>query len=799
VVHDLRAALRSIRCSPGLSIAIIVTAALGIGANTAVFSVVDAVLLQPPPYPHGERLTEIWEAYSGQRLPVSWTNLQQWRHEAHSFDGMAGFETAEFTLTGRGDAALIRAGAVSSDFFRLMGWESLQGRLLNEGDDAVGAAPVVLVTGEFITRRLNNDSQSIGSTIVLDGTAYQIVGILPSGLRFFTEQVDIYVPSGPRNGSLKNRDEHGSMVVLGLLRSGTRRTDAEEEVNALMSRPEISARERANDHRSSVVWLGEVGSNDIRLTMFALLGAVALVLVIACANIAGLLLLRGTTRTREAAIRSAIGATRFQLARQLLAESSFVVATGGAVGLVLARLCLPFLLLAAPQDIPRLWDSRLNMPVFVFAAAIAALTGLLAGLAPVFEIRGIDVSAALKDSTPGAGVGKRGLTLRSCLIVMEIALALILTFGGGLLFESLRAAQTHDPGFQADRVLALELQLPQSSYKTGQAVRAFYSHLLQNLRQISGVESVGAVNCPPSTGGCAKGWYSIAGMPDPQRDDVPLTLLTTVDAEYFRTIGMHLLAGRSLTSADRDHHQSVVVNETLARRWWPHEPRLAVGQRIKFGGPYLEGPNAEIVGVVADVTQSALDVKSFSEVYVVDTARNMVVMVRAGADPAHLIPAVRRELVALDRGLPAVSVVPFSARMEATLKRRRFNTVLAEVFAVIAMALTALGIYSIFNYWVRTRQKELAIRIALGASPSEISQLMGGHMFRIAILGITLGVFGCWVTSRWLKSLVYGISEQNPLVLLAASALVITVAAVAAIPSIWRATRVDPVRHLHDS
>ena len=322
---------------------------------------------------------------------------------------------------------------------------------------------------------------------------------------------------------------------------------------------------------------------------------------------------------------------------------------------------------------------------------------------------------------------------------------------------------------------------------------------MRDLRGIPGVDSVGAVNCPPSTGGCAKGWYSIEGMPPPERADVPLTLLTKVDAEYFRTIGMSLLAGRGFTGADRDGWRAVVINETIARRWWPERPQLAVGHRIKFGGPYIEGPTAEIVGVVGDVSQSALDVTSFSEVYIKATERRMVVMVRGQRDPARLIPAVRRELASLDRNVPAVSLLPFRLRMEATLERRRFNTLLAEVFAGIAVALTSVGIYGVFNYWVKTRQREIAIRIALGARRPAILRLMGEHMFSIAALGIALGAFGCWGTSRWLKSLVFGISEQNPWMLLAASAVVIAVAALAVSVPIWRATRVDPVLHLHDA
>ncbi|HXJ44830.1 MAG TPA: FtsX-like permease family protein, partial [Bryobacteraceae bacterium] len=328
--------------------------------------------------------------------------------------------------------------------------------------------------------------------------------------------------------------------------------------------------------------------------------------------------------------------------------------------------------------------------------------------------------------------------------------------------------------------------------------RQFYTRFLRDLRREPGVESVGAVNCPPSTGGCAKGWYSIADMPSPAPANVPLTLLTRVDRGYFRTTRIPLLAGRGFTDLDRDGGSEAVVNEKLARRWWPEAPQLAVGHRIKFGGPYMKGPTLDIVGVVGDVNQAALDEKSLPEVYVKGAQRGMVVMVRAAGDPVGLIPAVRRELTSLDRNVPIVSIQPFSLRMAATLQRRRFNTLLLGIFATLAVALTATGIYGVFNYWVRARQKEIAIRMALGAPRSEILQWTGWHMLRIAAPGLALGAIGCWGASRVLKSMVFGISAGNPLTFLAASGAVIAMAVLVAIIPVWGAARIDPIRHLHE-
>lgn len=465
------------------------------------------------------------------------------------------------------------------------------------------------------------------------------------------------------------------------------------------------------------------------------------------------------------------------------------------MGLLLAGVSSRFLLVVSPQHILQLAEVSLNLPVLSFTAVTTVLTGLLAGLAPVIDIGGLDIRLALKEGSSVAGSTTRGQSLRSGLLIAELALTLVLAFSCGLLIRSLMLAQTSYPGFNADRVLAVELQLPPSRYKADDDARRFYDRLMESLRREPGVESVGAVDCPPSTGGCAKGWYSIADMLTPGPADVPLTLLTRVDPDYMQTVRMKLLAGRGFTEADRDA-RAVVVNESLARRWWPERPQLAVGHRIKFGGPYMDGPTREIVGVVGDVSQSGLDVRSFSEIYVRGAQRGTVVMIRAMGDPSGLIPAVRREVASLDRNVPIVSLVPFRQRMQATLARRRFYTLLLGIFAALAVAPTLVGLYGILNYWVTTRQKEIAIRMALGAGRSQIVQWTGRHVVRIAALSITLGAAGCWGTSQFLRSMVFGISEQNPWMFLAASGALFALAILTASVPICRATRVDPICHL---
>jgi predicted permease len=381
-------------------------------------------------------------------------------------------------------------------------------------------------------------------------------------------------------------------------------------------------------------------------------------------------------------------------------------------------------------------------------------------------------------------------------MIAEIALTLVLTFGAGLLVQSLIAALTVYPGFRADDLLAAELLLPAERYKTNDAATQFYRHFLQQLRRQPGVESAGAVDCPPSTGGCAKGWYSIKDMPDPPPASVPLTLLTRVDAEYFRTLRIAILAGRDFSGSANDDGRSVVVNEKLARHWWPENPELALGRRIKVGGPYRDGPILEIIGVTRDVSQTALDVEASPEIYIRGAQHRMFVVVRGMVDPNALIPVIRSELASLDRNVPLVSLLPLDRRMEATLERRRFSTLLLSLFAALAAVLTSVGIYGMVNHWVSTRQKEIAIRIAVGASRSEILKWTGWYVLRIAGLGVVVGALGCWAISQLFMSMVFGISARSPLMLLAASLTVIAIAAFAAGVPIWRATRVDPLRQI---
>lgn len=799
ILQDLRHGARAIRKSPGFSLAVILTLALGIGANTAIFSVVYSVLLRPLPYPSRERLAQLEEStHNSPGFSVTWINFEHWRDENHSFEEMAGFQNAGFTLTGHGNAVLTHAALVTHTLFHLTGTRPLLGRLFTESDDRPGAPGTVLLAYNFWAKTFGGDPAVLNKSLTLNGKDYQIIGVLPPSFKF--KSVDYYLPLGPIAGTTVNRAQHGSMRVLALLKPGVTLTVARQDLDAIMRRLAISDPGPESDHQAYVAFYSEVLTGDVRTTLLLLMGAVTLVLILACANVASLLLVRSTARTREVAIRTAIGAGRGRLARQLLTENLAIALIGGGFGIVLAAWCLHLLKIAGPVNIPRLSEVSLDPQMLLFGIVVTIVVGLLAGLAPVLTTGKVDLATALKEGSPASAGGKRGNSLRNTLVIAEIAITLVLSFAAGLLLRSLIVAQTAYPGFDAHNILTLELQLPRARYRSNQAIQQFYNRLMQSLRREPGVESVGATNCPVDD--CDDYWYSIVGRPAPPRGDVPLFLFDTVDSDYFRVMHMTLLAGRGFTEADRENATPLaVINEEIARKWW-HSPQEALGQQLKFGGPYRPGSVFNIIGVVGNVKQMGLDQVPMPQAYFAfsqhpDSA--MVVMIRTKGDPSHLMSTVRRDLARLDRNVPIQSLRPFEEWLGATLTRRRFTTLLLGVFAVLAIVLATVGIYGVLNYWVTVRQKEIAVRIALGARQSAILRWAAAHAARLAAFGIVLGLMGSWAASVWLKSLVFGISARNPGMLIASAAAVVGIAFAAAAIPLWRAIRVDPVSNLHDA
>lgn len=762
--RDLRLGLRGIRAAPGFSGVVILTLALGIGATTAIFSVVHAVLLAPLPYPEAERLVWLEEATPrAEGISVTWVNYLCWRRENRSFDEMAGFEAMHLTLTGRGEALLTRAGAVTSGFPRLVGMRPARGRLLDDRDDQAGAPATAVLGHRFWLEKLGGDPAIVGAMLVLDGKPYQVVGVAARDPGLFRKPIDYYLPLTPFRSATLDRARHGSMRVLGRLRPGVTLAAARADLDLILRRLARIDPGPEDRHHAFAAFLAPHLTREIRPTLLALMSAVGLVLLIAAANVASLVLARSTTRVKEMAVRTAIGAGRVHLVRQLLTENLLLAALGGASGVLLARWGLLFLAGMGPPEVPRLAETRLDTPVLLFAAALTCLTGLLVGLVPLWTSGKLDLVSALKDGSRlslggggaaggAGGVGgkcgiggmgaRTGASLRGGLVVLEIALTLVLAFASGLLLRSLIAAQTLDPGFRAQRLLALELVLPGSRYATPPAARGFYRRLEEDLRALPGVAAVGAVLCPPAAGDCNDSFYAVLDRPAPPPGELPVAAVNFADPSYFGTLGIALRRGRAFTAADGAGAPCVaVVNETLARKWWPAGGGRgggAVGRGIQLGGPAHDGPRCEIVGVAADVSQLGLDAEPLPEIFLPfapSESAARVVMIRTAGDPETLVPAVRRRVAMLDRSLAIESLRPLAQSLAATLARRRYGTLLLTLFAGLAMTLAGVGIYGLLSYWVSAHEESIAIRVALGAPRRAILRWVGGQALALAAAG----------------------------------------------------------------
>jgi predicted permease len=802
LLQDIRYALRGMAKAPAFTLIVILTLAVGIGANTAIFSAVYAVLLKPLPFPSGERL--VWLGESSAKatgISVTWINFEHWRMENHFFESMAGFQKADLTLTGRGQAVLTHAGVVTNQFFQLTGSRPMMGRLFTASDDEPRSPATVVVTESFWAKTLSADPQIIGKTITLNGTAYIVIGVLARNPGFFLQPIDYYLPLRPTAAQASKRDEHGGMRVLGLVKPGVTLSQARSDLDTIMQRLALADPGPEDDHRAFAEFLMEQRTGDLKHVFVLLMASVCLVLILACANIGGLLLIRMTTRAREMAIRTAIGAARSRIAQQLLTETVLITLLGGAFGILLAGFGLRAIEVLGPRDIPRLSEAGLNLPVLIFAAALTLAVALVCSLVPLLSSDKVNLTILLKESSTGSGTSRIGHTLRGGLVIAEIGVAVILLFTSGILLRSLWAAENLNPGFEPRHLLALELQLPPLPYKSEASILDFYGRLEAALRGEPGVESVGGVNCPPAAGDCGDWWYSVVERPTPSRQDMPVTMVNMADAAYFQTMRIPLIAGRALSDDDRAGRPGVaVINEKIARAWWK-DPRSALGRHIKLGGPYMEGPVIEIVGVAANVPQIGLDSPPLPEIYFpaaqrVDAA--MVVMIRTKGNPASMIATVRRTVASIDGNVPIQSLKTADTWLGATLVQRRFTTLLLVLFAGIAVILASIGCYGVFNYWVSSRKQEIAIRMTMGAGTFAIVRRTGTQAARLAVLGLVIGLAGSWGASRWMNSLVFGISAHDPMVLgSAALVAMLTVVLAVAVP-LWRAVRVNPIQTLHE-
>jgi putative ABC transport system permease protein len=812
LLQDLRFAVRTLLKRPAFTVIAILTLALGIGANTAIFSVVDSVLLAPLPFRHPERLMMIWASNPPlarkvglpDKLPVSPAAFYDWK-AAKSFEKMAMIAGGRLNYTGGGEPELVGAVEVSGELFQVLGTPALVGRTLLPEDDE-GKRATVLVSHRFWQSRLGGDRGVVGRAIVLDGKTLTVVGVMPAEFAFprgsemphgfgFAARTEVWVPKALTPQQRQNRGNRGNLAV-GLLRPGVSRATAQAELTAISRRLEKAYPDSDAGWANRIEPLPAALVGDVKPALLILLAAVGLVLLIACVNVANLLLAAAASRQKEIALRTALGAGRGRMVRQLLTESALLAATGGAVGLLLAYWGLRAIAVFIPDDVPVAHRVAIDPRILLFTLGVTLLTGVLAGLAPAFQMTRPDLAESLRDGTRAGSGTSRGGRTRRVLVVLETALAVLLVAGAGLLVRSFARLIAVDPGFRAEGTLVLEVSLPETKYQDKPRRTAFTSALLDHLRALPGVTSAGMISALPVGGGEEIEGLEFEGQPRPKPSEIPLADYRKVSPGYFEAMGIRRIAGRMIAETDAAGKPLVaVVGETLARASWPGADPL--GKRLRTGGfGDRNAPWITVVGVVGDVRQAGLQIDPRPQVYVAQSQEPTTeqgFVLRTAGEPKNLIAAARAAVHAVDRDQPVSRVLPMAEVVSASVAGRRFNMVLLGMFAGLALVLAAVGIYGVTAYSVAQRTREMGLRMALGAQRWTVLALVLREAGALALLGVGAGIVLAFAATRVMASLLFGVGATDPLTFGSVTAALAAISLFAAWVPGRRATLVDPM------
>ena len=798
-IQDLRFGLRMLSKNPGLTAAAVITLALGIGANSAIFSVVDTVLLRPLPYEDPDRLVMVWETNLSRgrdRNVVSVPNFFDWRSASRSFEQMGAFSTYSVTYNGGDEPERVTAGSASVGFFSTLRAGAFMGRVFQDDDYSSATKDIVVVSHQFWQNRLASDPNVIGRRLVFEGTPATVVGVLPPEFRFSFRRTEVWQPWIFDDEDRQNRKSH-YLRIVGRLKSDVSSTQAQAEMDGIASRLAQEYPKWMTGWGVRVVSLHDEIVREFRPALLVLLGTVGLVLLIACANVANLLLSKATAREKEIAVRLSLGAGRARLIRQLLTENLLLFLLGGAVGVAAAYWSVGSLISLTPFRIPRAHEIVFDSRIFIFALVVSFLTGIAFGLVPALRAVRTGLGQSLKES--GARSGFHRDKVRGALVVAEIALSLILLIGAGLLIRSFSRLLQVDPGFNPERALAVTLALPSFKYPETHHYAAFHKELIERYQALPGVRSVAGVNDLPLGPLGATRSFIIEGRPLPgPGEKVPLPFIF-VSPGYFRTMGIPLMKGRPITDRDdADALPVLVINQSMAKRFWPDEE--PVGQRLSFQGQ--EGPWYEIVGVVGDTRQEGLDEPMQGTMYAPYTQntwnwmRWMTLVLRMETEPMSLAAAVRREVREMDPELPVLQVRTLEDQVADSVADRKFSLILLGSFAAIALVLAAVGIYGVMAYAVSQRTREIGLRMALGARMGEVVALVMRQGMRLVIIGIALGVAGALVLTRLMESLLFGVTATDPLTFVGVPLVLAAVAFLANLIPALRASRVDPITAL---
>lgn len=793
LLQDLRYGIRGLLKRPGFTAVVVITLALGIGANTTIFSVVNAVLLRPLPYKDSDKLIRIWESNPGRNWPefsASAPNYRDWLKQQTVFEHLAAMENSTFNISGNGAPERIPAASVTANLFPMLGVKAALGRTFLPEEEQTGRDQVVLLTHGLWQRRFGSDPNLPGQTIRLNGEPYTVIGILPADFEFVGDR-QMWTPLNldPEKQPWRADRTNHTLSIFGRLKAGVTLEQANAEMIAIAARLEQQyAKQNAGWGVRLRTFYDWIVPTNLRLSMMVLLAAVGFVLLIACANVANLLLVLAGTRRREMAIRVALGGSRTRILRQLVTESLLLASLGGGAGILLSLWGVATVARTTVLNIPRLDEARVDGRVLGFTVAISIITGLVFGLAPAWRATKLNLTESLKEG------GSKGSTegrsrLRSVLVTAEIALALILLVGAGLMIRSFSHLQKVQLGFTPEKVLTMQINLPPAKYTQGDPRFNFFDRLLAQLKTVPGVTDAAGITQPP----LASGNWALEVKPEGDTSDTPLSAdARAITPGYFRTMGIPLLQGRDFTEKDRnDSAFTLIVSEKLAQLCWPNEN--PIGKRLK---PGTNNPYGEVVGVVGNVRNLRLEDEgrpAFYFSYGHIGMPNLAVVVRTTVPPESLAPAMRASVASLDAELPVFNIRSMDEFVATASGQQRFQTVLLGLFSGLSLLLAAVGIYGLMSFLVRQRTHEIGIRMALGANRGHVLKLVVMKGLTLTAFGVIVGVIGAWALTRLMTTMLFGVTPTDATTFAVVCGGLVLVALLACYIPARRATKVDPL------
>ena len=799
--QDLRYGFRTLWKNPGFTTIAVIALALGIGANSAIFSVVNSVLLRPLPYSAPERLVMVWEEATKHGYPrdtPAAANYLDWRNQNHVFEDMGAVADQSVNLTGAGDPERIEGSRANASVFSVLGLSPQLGRAFTTEEDQPGANNVVILSDRLWKRRFGADSGIIGKQITLSGQSHTVVGVMPQQFQFPSQDIELWVPMAFTSQQAASRGSH-YLEVVARLKPGVSVAQAQAEMNTIATRLQQQYPQQNTDLGAVVVPLHEHVVGDVRPALLILLGAVGLVLLIACANVANLLLARAAVRQKEIAVRVAFGASRWRLIRQFLTESILLAAIGGVVGLLLSIAGIALLTRFIPPNISQVKAITLDARVLSFTLLVSLVTGVIFGLIPALQASMFNPNETLKEGGRDSSAGSRGNRIRGLLVIAEVAVSLVLLIGAGLLINSFLRLRSVDPGFKSDNLLTMKIVLPNQKYPDLARRSAFYTNLIERVEALPGVKSAAVTtNLPLYRQGNSVG-VEIEGRPAPPPGQEIIIATRVVSQNYLSTMGIPLLKGRQFGPEETAKMPgAVIINEAMAKRYWPGED--PIGKRLTPGRNASPDDWFQIVAIAQDVRQFELTADPKPQMYLpyvqADFLAPRDLVVKTEVDPIALAGTVRKAVWDIDKDQPVSDIRTMEEIASESVARQRFSTLLLTIFAAVALVLAAVGIYGVMSYSVTQRRSEIGIRMALGAQKTDVLKLTVGQGLKLVLIGVGFGLAGAFALTRLMASLLFGVGATDPGTFVIISLVLISVALLANYIPARRATKVDPLTAL---